>query len=214
MMSPPLNRFVDDYVERALKIIESIAPESTMDPKRIHQTLSKQLLAGRQSPHHNEHWEVAIYALTAWTDEVMLETDWPGRDWWNDHVLEVNLFGTRLCSERFFELAKAAAHDPASGLLRVFHDCVLLGFRGVYSLTEFGDAVTTQLGIAPTVQQWLCETQERLMLNGTAPKALAVHRQLGGAAPRSDRRLVVWWSIAAGLLLAANVTVYTLVKIS
>tara|TARA_R110002049_G_scaffold4601_2_gene31734 strand:+ start:20105 stop:20749 length:645 start_codon:yes stop_codon:yes gene_type:complete len=210
MTNDALDRFVDDYFERLLAWVEHIERDDATDASLVHKDLLSHLQQWREKHQGDQRWKPAVYALAALSDELMLETPWPGRTWWNDHVFEVHLFGTRRCSDQFFVLARKAARDPSSGVLRVFHDCVLLGFRGIYAITELGESVTRELGIPPTLDMWLMQTQQRLGEDPRSEHAEPFHRQLVGAAPQSSRHKIVWWSVAAGTMLVANIAAFSL----
>ncbi|WP_404309741.1 DotU family type IV/VI secretion system protein [Neorhodopirellula lusitana] len=210
-MNESLDQFADDYTECVLALIDRLHADDPMDPVSIHQSLSQRLADARQSHHHDDRWEDAMYALVALTDELLLEMPWSGRAWWNDHVLEASLFGSRDCSERFYQIAARASREPSTGVLRVFHDCVLLGFRGIYSIPGLSASTTQELGIPATLELWLEKTQQQLMADSyVADPPARLHRTLGGAAPNTTRRSIVWWTVAAALMLVANVTIYTL----
>ncbi len=204
------DRFVDGYIENVLDVVERLEQQEPVSAEELHQSLVGQLRDGRRVVHDQEDWEAAAYALAAWTDELMLDLPWQGRSWWNDHPLETNLFGTRLCSERFFELAKAAARDRSDSVLRVFHDCVLLGFRGLYSIPGQNTSITNHLGIPPTLQQWIVEVQQRLADDSAGRGPAKRLRSLPGAAPLEQRRSIVWWTVASCTMIAINVTIYSL----
>lgn len=204
------DRFVDHYIETVLQVVEQLESEHAPDPQATHELFRQQLVEGRRLLGAGDLWEPVAFALSAWTDEMFLDLPWTGRTWWNDHVLEAELFGTRLCSERFFELARVAARDPSDGVLRVFHDCVLLGFRGLYSLPSHGQSTAKQLGLPATLEQWLAEVQDRLDDQSDGADPAKLHRRLAGAAPEDERRTIVWWSVAAATMFAINVTVYFL----
>ena len=69
------------------------------------------------------------YALGCWLDELFVdETEWGAR--WNEHKLEVSLFGTNDRAWRFWEQARQAATRNDADALEVFYLCVQLGFRG------------------------------------------------------------------------------------
>lgn len=211
-MDEALNRFVDGYFERLLEWIEQIERDETIDPSIVHETLLRDLSVPRETDQGGGTWDPAIYALSALTDELMLETPWPGRTWWNDHVFEVALFGTRRCSDRFFVLAAEAARLPSTGMLRIFHDCVLLGFRGIYSISEIGETLTRDMGIPPTIDEWLIRTHQRLGEDTRVQRGEKFHRHLVGAAPQSYRNKIVWWSVAACTLLVANIAAFNLLR--
>jgi len=205
-----LDQFVDDYVETVLACVDQLERGEPLDPAATHEQLLGRLREGRNHPRHDENWEASIYAIAAWTDELMLEMPWSGRTWWNNHVLEAGLFGTRVCSERFYVLAKSVSSDPSGGALRVFHDCVLLGFRGVYGLPDFASDVANELGIPPQLEQWLHQTQERLAIDPIGADSANYRRQLTGAKPCSGRHKVVWWTLAASFMLVINLSIYSL----
>ncbi len=207
-MNDSLDRFVDNYFEMTMDILERLERDENANGQQIHQALLGQLQSGEDVIRPREDWEQATYALAAWTDELMLELPWPGRHWWRDHVLESSLFGTRLCSERFFTIAKSTMRDRPR-VLRVYHDCVLLGFRGFYAL-ESSAPVASELGIPATLEAWLREAQECLRDDHSEAVPAKLLVPLQGAAPMRGRRDTVWWSVAAGTLLALNVTVYAL----
>ena len=204
MMHESLDRFIDDYIERLLAWIDHIETDESLDPLIVHDALLGQLSEAKGAASGGP-WDPAVYALASLTDELMLETPWAGRSWWNDHVFEVILFGTRRCSDRFFLLANEAAHNRDNGMLRVFHDCVLLGFRGVYAIPELGESLTRELGIPPTVDQWMIQTQQRLTEDASPQNRERFHRRLTGASPNPEKKKIVLWTVAACTLMLANV---------
>jgi len=85
------------------------------------------------------------YALAAFVDEVVLSADWPGRDPWADDPLQLHYFGTYLAGEGFFERLdeiRAQGRSRADSL-RVYYECLLLGFKGKYGIggSEILDAL-------------------------------------------------------------------------
>ena len=71
-------------------------------------------------------------ALVYWTDELLVNGDWAGADWWRDNTLERQFFNTRNRASDFFVKAQQAAALPDGDALETFVTCVALGFRGVY----------------------------------------------------------------------------------
>jgi type VI secretion system protein ImpK len=71
------------------------------------------------------------YALTCWIDEIMiLPTDMPWSDFFNNHKIEVELYGDSLRAVEFWKQARRALAQPTRDPLEVFYLCVMLGFRG------------------------------------------------------------------------------------
>jgi type VI secretion system protein ImpK len=69
------------------------------------------------------------YALVCWLDEVfVLDPVWGGQ--WNEHKLEVSIFGTNDRAWMFWEKARRASNRTDTDVLEVYYLCVLLGFRG------------------------------------------------------------------------------------
>ncbi|MEM9646365.1 MAG: DotU family type IV/VI secretion system protein, partial [Planctomycetota bacterium] len=100
------------------------------------------------------------------------------------------------------------------GVLRVFHDCVLLGFQGVYSLGVESVALTERGGIPPTSARWIEETRRHLERGDSVATNGGRHRTLKGAPPSTSRRQLVWWALAASVLFVINVTVFSLASFS
>ncbi|MBI3897232.1 MAG: DotU family type IV/VI secretion system protein [Gammaproteobacteria bacterium] len=80
----------------------------------------------------------AQYAMVALADELfILEVDWPGRDAWQQVLLEQGLFGSSNAGRRFFaqldELLKSRVQNPLNDdLAAVFLIALQLGFKGEY----------------------------------------------------------------------------------
>lgn len=204
-----LDRYADRYLESVMNLFERLQRDESVDCQTVHKELADQLRRGIGEVSLREDWQHVTYALAALTDELMVELPWPGRNWWNDNVLEANLFGTRMCSERFFAIAKETMRDRPE-VLRVFHDCVLLGFRGFYAMEASAPAIASELDVPPTLEQWVAEVQDRLSNPDTPKPAIQRHQKLSGAPPLPGGRNAVWWSVASGTLVALNITIYTL----
>src|SRR4029453_13066049 len=129
-MTPRFAAAVDPVFLHVLGLLDRIAKgesrhvqEERASVRALIDQAGAKLGAGQQ-------WELAKYALVCWIAEVMLEAPWEGRDWWNNNVLEVELFKMREAAERFFFDAKEAATLPQRDALEVFYVVVILGFRG------------------------------------------------------------------------------------
>jgi type VI secretion system protein ImpK len=69
------------------------------------------------------------YALVCWLDEVfVLDSPWSRQ--WNEHKLEVELYGTNDRAWKFWEQARRAEVRASPDALEVFYLCVMLGFAG------------------------------------------------------------------------------------
>jgi len=76
------------------------------------------------------------YGLAAFVDEVVLSAEWPGRDPWAEDPLQLHYFGTYLAGEGFFEKLDALRSQvkTRAEVLRVYYQCLLLGFKGKYGV--------------------------------------------------------------------------------
>ncbi len=75
--------------------------------------------------------EEARFALVAWMDEVVLRSDWSGRDAWEREPLQLQLFRTNRAGDEFYEhLERLAPGQTAAREIYFF--CLALGFEGGY----------------------------------------------------------------------------------
>lgn len=69
------------------------------------------------------------YALVCWLDELFTcHSPWSRA--WNEHKLEVELYGSNDRAWRFWQQASLAQTRPSGEALEAFYLCVALGFRG------------------------------------------------------------------------------------
>ena len=75
--------------------------------------------------------EEARFALVAWLDEVILRSDWPGRDEWAAEPLQLRLYKTNRAGNEFYEHLRRLR--PEHTRAREVYLLVLsLGFEGQY----------------------------------------------------------------------------------
>jgi type VI protein secretion system component VasF len=87
------------------------------------------LLRGPRS----DEWRLTSYALASFVDEMLIvDTEWDGRSWWENHALEVDLFGSRHRATAYFRNAEIAASLPVRDVIHVYVLGVLMGFRGIF----------------------------------------------------------------------------------
>jgi type VI secretion system protein ImpK len=79
----------------------------------------------------------AKYALAAFMDETVLNSQWPHKDLWADNPLQLDYFGTYLAGETFFDKLEEvrARADAKPDLLEIYYLCLLLGFKGKYGVS-------------------------------------------------------------------------------
>ena len=143
-------------------------------------------------------------------DEVLLETPWAGQEWWNNNVLEVELFNTRLCNEQFYVKAQEASTLTRRDALEVFYVCVVLGFRGLYREPTLAAMLTEAHGLPPDLETWSEQTALAIRLGQGRPTLTQWGPELAGAPPRRARQFVAWSWLAAATLSTAAVIYYVL----
>ncbi len=89
---------------------------------------------GRRLDIHRSDIEDATYAVTAFLDEVILNSEWSYRTDWSIQPLQMELFGTNLAGEEFFtRLDELLREQPGrADMLEVYYLCLSLGFEGKY----------------------------------------------------------------------------------
>lgn len=155
-----------------------------------------------------QEWDLAKYALVSWIDEVLLETPWDGRDWWNNNVLEVELFNTRLCNEQFYVRAQEASTLPRRDALEVFYVCVVLGFRGLYRDPNMTAMLAPSHGLPADLDTWAKQISLAIRLGQGRPPLAPARREIAGAPPMRTKPLVVWSWVAVVLLSACTALGY------
>ncbi|HKV73821.1 MAG TPA: DotU family type IV/VI secretion system protein [Gemmatimonadales bacterium] len=97
----------------------------------------------RRSGYANGDIKRAIYAVTVFADESVLNSSQPMFADWPKKPLQEELFGGHMGGELFFKnlqelLTRQDAEDLAD-LLEVHQLCLLLGFKGRYSMSDGGE---------------------------------------------------------------------------
>jgi type VI secretion system protein ImpK len=152
-------------------------------------------------------WELAKYALVSWVDEMLVETDWEGREWWGNNVLEIELFNSRERNETFFIKARKASTITGRDALEVFYVCVILGFRGLYQDPSSGAAVAQTLDLPTELNEWARQTALAIRLGQGRDPLAPPGPEVAGAPPLRSRATVVWPWLAVTLLASTIVLI-------
>ena len=77
----------------------------------------------------------AKYAISAFADEQILRSQWPGRNQWMAQPLQLLYFNENTAGEGFFKrMASLQAQPQRSHVLEIFYLCLCLGFQGQYAV--------------------------------------------------------------------------------
>jgi type VI secretion system protein ImpK len=148
---PPLQRrgSLALLLQEALTAIERLrANRQVAADGESYRAHLKQLLGAadeeaRRAGYANGDIKRAIYAVTVFADESVLNSSQPMFADWPKKPLQEELFGGHMGGELFFKnlqelLTRQDAEDLAD-LLEVHQLCMLLGFKGRYSMTDGGE---------------------------------------------------------------------------
>lgn len=120
----------------------NLPPASELQQRLIN-ALDGMMAKGKSAGVPDEDLAEARYALTAFLDEQILKSNWPGRVEWMNQPLQMMLFREYTAGENFFARMTGLMQraTPSSALL-IFYLCLALGFRGAYGVS--GDLRTLQ----------------------------------------------------------------------
>lgn len=145
-----------------------------------------------------EEWDLASYALASVLDELLIvDIKWPGSSWWENHPIEVELFGTRRRATEFFERGKKAATYSVRDSLTLFAAAVTMGFRGVLRDDPEG------------LKAWMRANGQVLKLDEGRPPVRTRAGELAGAPPLSSPVRIIWQGLLAAVaVIVAIVTAW------
>ncbi len=148
-----------------------------------------------------EGWQLAKYALTTWTDEMLIAAPWEGRSWWTNNALEFAVFQTNIAYSEFYMKAREAAELTSKNALEVFYVCVVLGFRGLYRDPN-ADVAAMDAGLPPTLEGWAKKCAMVIQLGQGVPTINEFPRP-GLGAPPLQGRFMTLGALVLGVFLAA-----------
>jgi type VI secretion system protein ImpK len=201
-MTPKFASAIDPVFLHVLGLLDRIARGDSRNVQEERASIRSLLDQAGGKLGSGQQWELAQYALACWIDEVLLEAPWDGRDWWNNNVLEVELFKMREAAERFFFEAKEAATLPQRDALEVFYVCVILGFRGLYRDPDSAIGLTQSRNLPSDLETWVKQTSMAIHLSQGRP-AIAEGGTPGTGAPPLQGQSFMVWSVLSGVLLCA-----------
>ena len=218
-MNSRLASAVDPVILYVLHSLQQLDNGQQLEPESLASGIQQRLAAGDARLGLEPQWCLAKYALVAWIDEMLVNHAWTGSQWWSNNVLEAQLFQSRICSVRYYELAREACKTSQRDALEVFYQCVILGFRGMYGPAGDVAEPAHSLGFPSALTAWLV-SMERMLAEGhlTLNEASSVTSvvsagdiswgDISGAPADRSRQQAVLWSLAVVVLLAINWIVY------
>ncbi len=206
-MTPKLAQAVDPIYLHVLGLLDRIAENENPAPRDERIRIRALLDQAEAMIGSGQEWELAKYALVSWIDEMLVDAPWEGGEWWNNNVLEVELFNTRLCNEQFFVRAQEASTLDRRDALEVYYVCVVLGFRGLYHDPHMAAVTAPSLQLPVELDTWAKQTAASIRLGQGRPQLSPPGREVLGAPPLRPKSRMVWAWFAA-CVLATVATIY------
>lgn len=131
--------------QEALTVVERLRAnrQQVADPETFRAQMRNALKSAEQDAlrrgYSSEDVRVATFAVVAFLDESILNSHNPIFADWPRKPLQEELFGVHVAGEIFFRnverLLSRQDSEPLADLLELYQLCLLLGFRGRYSMT-------------------------------------------------------------------------------
>jgi type VI secretion system protein ImpK len=167
-----INQITSDCFIALSQLRELDAPAAS--PELVHERLRGFVDTMRQRAREEslstQDADDLAYAIVALADEIAMGKPEPMRGFWMGQPLQLAFFNETLAGEGFFTRLQELRRDARrAGVLRVYYQCLLLGFQGKYSIRG-GDLELMKLidTLRPEVQRRM-QVPEELSPNGLPP---------------------------------------------
>jgi len=177
-----INQITSDCFIALSQLRELDAPAAS--PELVHERLRGFVDTMRQRAREEslstQDADDLAYAIVALADEIAMGKPEPMRGFWMGQPLQLAFFNETLAGEGFFTRLQELRRDARrAGVLRVYYQCLLLGFQGKYSIRG-GDLELMKLidTLRPEVQ-WRMQVPEELSPNGLPPDEPLVRSSRG-----------------------------------
>ncbi len=200
-MTPEFYRAVDPIFLTMLDLLERV--EAGLPTNEVDERLRLRRVLDQCEAHlgASEQWQLAKFALVCWIDEMLVETPWPGAEWWKNNVLEVEYFNSRLRNEMFYVKAQEASALTNRDALEVFYVCVVMGFRGLYREPDAAAMLAEPRGLPPDLESWSRQTALSIRLGQGLPSLDHAPGEGSGAPPLESTPFLVGTSLLAIFLM-------------
>jgi type VI secretion system protein ImpK len=177
------------------------------DLRRQIDALLKQLeTRGEQAGYKERQIQAAKFSLAAFVDEMVLTAQFPLREQWEKHPLQLEYFGEHLAGVTFFnrldDLIKDCAND--ADVVELFYLCLLLGYKGKYKIYYEQELKTVIEGVADHLRR----------ANRLRGGVLSPHwRVADQPQPIEDTGIPKWVKAAGAIAIAAVVVIYMIFRV-
>ncbi|MDR1561122.1 MAG: DotU family type IV/VI secretion system protein [Holosporaceae bacterium] len=125
------------HVFSSRKDITKKIENKEIDYKTLHKSLSlflKTTLENETSSLNKDLKDI-VYAMAAICDEVFLNMDWEGKQYWEENILENRYFGTQIAGDKIFEIINELLTERetlSTKKAEIYLKILSLGFKGKY----------------------------------------------------------------------------------
>ncbi len=206
-MSPEFATAVDPIFLHVLSTMEQVAAHQRVEPRQVQTEIQAKLRGAEERLSQGatrESWELARYALCAWIDDVMINANWDGGGWWENHKLEFQYFKSNEAGTGFFQRAKQAEQLIQRDAIEVYYVAVILGFRGLFALPE-SKFLAQQFGLPNTIEDWTRNTAGLLRFRSERERLSGIPNPVKGAPPLEGRFTIVGAAMTMLMLLVLTV---------
>ncbi|MDR0555935.1 MAG: DotU family type IV/VI secretion system protein [Holosporaceae bacterium] len=142
-MPSPLKEKFGDFCLEVFNSKDNIKNGAdVVDCRALHKflgTILKSSIDSEQSLPSDTTAKEVVYLMAAIADEVFLNMEWPGKQYWEENMLEQRYFGSQIAGEKVFDRIDIllGENDPTSvGKAKIYLKILLLGFKGKYRRLE------------------------------------------------------------------------------
>jgi type VI secretion system protein ImpK len=209
-MQSEFARVVDPIFVAALRLESRIENRERIVTADERATLIRKIEEAEAILGTREEWKLSKYALCAWIDSRLIETNWQESSWWKDNCLEKQFFGTRDAHEEFFKKSVDAGSLSTKNALEVFYLAVVLGFRGFYKDSDlsYSRKMAQKLRIPDTIEAWCREVVRTLHFRQGRPAIPGMIQTGDSAKPLNGKLFLVLYSMLGTLLVAFAIACY------
>jgi len=195
-----LGRVASDFFATVLLVTESNSRQS-VDPADLRGRLVSYLDYLTQHPLarnlESQELEHARFGLVAWADELLLRSDWAGRDQWAKELLQRQLFGTNRGGDEFYERLERLRPDQNAARM-IFFLCFVFGFEG--QLTGQEAELRAKIQQHYDMLRASGAARDPIHMGRIAPEAYQVEVNLEPPSSGSIGRILLRWIAIAGVI--------------
>lgn len=106
--------------------------------RRILDLLERLKRTARRADIEQADVDAAVFALVAFLDETIINSEWSQKDLWMVRLLQEELFSLNTAGNEFFSRLEQLRQRPQmyAEVLEVYYLCMALGFKGKYQLQD------------------------------------------------------------------------------